>query len=66
MTSIAAPSSLATFPYTHASTSRAAHITLAPVHGSKGKLAVAAVNGDGVWSYDVSTISMPLLVPLLC
>lgn len=54
MASITTPSSLATFDYAHASSSRVPHITLGPVYGSKGKLAVAAVHGDGVWTYDVS------------
>jgi hypothetical protein len=53
MATISAPTSLATFPYAHASSSRAPHVTLGPVHG-RPKLAVAAVHGDGVWTYDVS------------
>jgi hypothetical protein len=55
MASMTTPSSLATFDYSHASSSRVPHITLGGVHGSKGKLAVAAVHGDGVWTYDVSS-----------
>lgn len=65
MASIAAPSSLATFSYAHASSSRVPHVTLAPVHGSKGRLAVAAVHGDGVWTYDVGR-AFALRRPSVC
>jgi hypothetical protein len=55
-TSISTPASLATFPQPHASTSKLPHVTLSPVEGGEGNavLAVAAVQGDGVWTYDVS------------
>ncbi|KAL1413461.1 hypothetical protein Q8F55_001229 [Vanrija albida] len=56
MASISAPTSLATFPYAHASSSRVPHVTLNPVHGSRSRLAVAAVHGDGVWTYDIKTL----------
>jgi hypothetical protein len=54
-TSISTPASLATFPQPHASTSKVPHVTLSPVEGGEGNasLAVAAVQGDGVWTYDV-------------
>jgi len=56
-TSISTPASLATFPQPHASTSKLPHVTLSPVEGGEGNaaLAVAAVQGDGVWTYDVSS-----------
>ncbi|BEJ11039.1 hypothetical protein CspHIS471_0104610 [Cutaneotrichosporon sp. HIS471] len=56
MASISAPTQLATFPNAQASSSRLPHIQLAPVHGSRGRLAVAAVNADGVWTYDIKTL----------
>jgi hypothetical protein len=52
-TSISTPASLATFPQPHASTSKLPHVTLSPVEGGDGNQAVAAVQGDGVWTYDV-------------
>jgi hypothetical protein len=61
-TSISTPASLATFPQPHASTSKLPHVTLSPVEGGEGNavLAVAAVQGDGVWTYDVSSIPYDL------
>jgi hypothetical protein len=61
-TSISTPASLATFPQPHASTSKLPHVTLSPVEGGEGNavLAVAAVQGDGVWTYDVSSIYMTI------
>ncbi|BEI79966.1 hypothetical protein CcaverHIS002_0104950 [Cutaneotrichosporon cavernicola] len=56
MASISAPTQLATFPNAQASSSRLPHIQLAPVHGSRGRLAVAAVKADGVWTYDIKTL----------
>jgi hypothetical protein len=55
MASISTPTSLATFtsPHASSSSSKLPHIALNPVRGSKAKLAVAAVQGDGVWTYDV-------------
>lgn len=56
MSSISTPTSLATFSNPHASGSKQArpHVALSPVFG-QSNLAVAAVQGDGVWTYDVST-----------
>ena len=63
MTSISSPTSLASFQYAHASSSklRQSHITLSPVHGAASPLAVAAVQGDGVWTYDVSHVARPVV-----
>ncbi|WVQ98874.1 hypothetical protein IAU59_006005 [Kwoniella sp. CBS 9459] len=55
MASISTPTSLATFSQPHASSSKGPHITLSPVVGDAGS-AVAAVRGDGVWTYDLSTL----------
>ncbi|WVQ71724.1 hypothetical protein IAR50_001265 [Cryptococcus sp. DSM 104548] len=55
MASIAAPTSIATFPQPHASTSKLPHVSLNPVVGD-ARSAVAAVQGDGVWTYDLSTL----------
>ena len=52
--SISASSALATFSTSHPSTSKLPHVTVAPVHGGGGSLAVAAVQGNGIWTYDVS------------
>ncbi|CAK9785466.1 hypothetical protein CC85DRAFT_330400 [Cutaneotrichosporon oleaginosum] len=56
MASISSPTQLATFQNAQASSSRLPHVQLAPVHGSRGRLAVAAVNADGVWTYDIKTL----------
>ncbi|ORY24961.1 hypothetical protein BCR39DRAFT_545369 [Naematelia encephala] len=56
MASISSATSLATFPLPHASSSKLPHISLNPVLGSDEQLAVAAVQGDGVWTYDLSTL----------
>ncbi|GMK59580.1 hypothetical protein CspeluHIS016_0801860 [Cutaneotrichosporon spelunceum] len=56
MASISAPTQLATFANAQASSSRLPHIQLAPVHRSGGRLAVAAVNANGVWTYDIRTL----------
>ena len=56
-TSISTPASLATFAQPHASSSKQPHVTLSPVEGEDGSYAVAAVQGDGVWTYDVSLYS---------
>ncbi|KAK4686673.1 hypothetical protein P7C73_g3446, partial [Tremellales sp. Uapishka_1] len=56
MAAISTPTSLATFPSAHASSSKLPHVTLSAVKGSNGKLAVAAVQGDGVWTYDLKTL----------
>ena len=53
MASISPPTSLASFSYPHGSSSKLRHVTLGPVHGSSEPMAVAAVQGDGVWTYDV-------------
>jgi hypothetical protein len=53
MASVSSPTSLASFSYQHAQSSRYPHVPLSPVHGTEG-IAVAAVQGDGVWTYDVS------------
>lgn len=53
MASVSSPTSLASFSYQHAQSSRYPHVPLSPVHGTEG-VAVAAVQGDGVWTYDVS------------
>lgn len=53
-TSISTPASLATFSQPHASSSKLPHVTLNPVEGGDDLHAVAAVQGDGVWTYDVS------------
>jgi hypothetical protein len=58
MASISAPTTLAIF---HAQKQKqpaasSSNVTLAPVDGSNGRLAVAAVNGDGVWTYDVRCV----------
>ncbi|KAK8869661.1 hypothetical protein IAR55_000229 [Kwoniella newhampshirensis] len=55
MTSISAPTSLATFAQPHASSSKMPHVRLSPVVGD-ARSAVAAVQGDGVWTYDLSTL----------
>lgn len=55
MASISAPTLLATYQSSHASSSKDRHVSLAPVYGSQGELAVLAVQGDGVWTYDVGT-----------
>ncbi|ODN83191.1 hypothetical protein L202_01379 [Cryptococcus amylolentus CBS 6039] len=55
MASISAPTSIATFPQPHASTSKLPHVALSPVVGD-ARSAVAAVQGDGVWTYDLSTL----------
>jgi hypothetical protein len=58
-TSISTPASLATFQQPHASSSKLPHVTLSPVEGGQGNQAVAAVQGDGVWTYDVRFIPGP-------
>lgn len=58
MASIFTPTLLATFQTSHASSSKNRHVALSPVHGSGGELAVVAVQGDGVWTYDVSSIKI--------
>ncbi|WWD16075.1 hypothetical protein CI109_100500 [Kwoniella shandongensis] len=55
MTSISAPTQLATFAQPHASSSKLPHVRLSPVVGD-ARSAVAAVQGDGVWTYDLSTL----------
>lgn len=60
-TSISPATSLATFSIPHASSSKLPHVTLNTVEVLSGKqgsqrLAVAAVQGDGVWTYDVSVL----------
>ncbi|RXK40670.1 hypothetical protein M231_02127 [Tremella mesenterica] len=57
MTSISPLSSLATFTSPHASSSKRPqpHVTLSPVVGAADK-AVAVVQGDGIWTYDLSTL----------
>jgi phosphotransferase system IIA component len=55
MTSISTPTSLATFQTAHASSSKLQHVSLSEVELSGSKLAVAAVQGDGVWTYDVGS-----------
>ncbi|WVR05325.1 hypothetical protein IAU60_002339 [Kwoniella sp. DSM 27419] len=55
MASISTPTQLATFSQPHASSSKAPHIVLSPVIGNPNS-AVAAVRGDGVWTYDLSTL----------
>jgi hypothetical protein len=55
MTSISTPTSLATFQTSHASSSKLQHVALSEVELSGSKLAVAAVQGDGVWTYDVGS-----------
>lgn len=52
MALISSPTSLTTFSQPHASSSKNPHVRLNPVVGDK-KSAVAAVQGDGVWTYDV-------------
>lgn len=54
MASISSPSSLASFSSSHASSSKRPHVSLNPVQGREDGLAVAAVRGDGIWTYDVS------------
>lgn len=54
MANISPPTLLATFQTSHASSSKNRHVSLSPVLGSEGELAVLAVHGDGVWTYDVS------------
>ncbi|GFZ45721.1 hypothetical protein JCM24511_03450 [Saitozyma sp. JCM 24511] len=56
MTSISTPTSLATFQTAHASSSKLQHVSLSEVELSGSKLAVAAVQGDGVWTYDLQTL----------
>ncbi|WWC89874.1 uncharacterized protein L201_004802 [Kwoniella dendrophila CBS 6074] len=55
MTSISTPTQLATFSQPHASSSKTPHVTLNPVIGDSG-CAVAAVRGDGIWTYDLNTL----------
>ncbi|WRT67285.1 uncharacterized protein IL334_004252 [Kwoniella shivajii] len=55
MASLSTPTQLATFSQPHASSSKSSHITLNPVIGDSG-CAVAAVKGDGVWTYNLSTL----------
>lgn len=55
-TSISTPASLATFTQPHASSSKLPHVSLSAVEGGDGSYAVAAVQGDGVWTYDVSRV----------
>lgn len=52
MALISSPTSLTTFSQPHASSSKNPHVRLNPVVGDK-KSAVVAVQGDGVWTYDV-------------
>ena len=63
MASISASTSLATFTTPHASSSKLPHVSLNPVYGGNAELAVAAVQGDGVWTYDVSS---PTCMSSLC
>lgn len=58
MALISSPTSLTTFSQPHASSSKNPHVSLNPVVGDK-KSAIVAVQGDGVWTYDVG----PNLVP---
>ncbi|WVQ69919.1 uncharacterized protein L199_008142 [Kwoniella botswanensis] len=55
MASISTPTQLATFSQPHASSSKTPHVTLSPVVGDS-KCAVAAVRGDGIWTYDLNTL----------
>ncbi|WWC60934.1 uncharacterized protein I303_103510 [Kwoniella dejecticola CBS 10117] len=55
MTSISTPTQLATFSQPHASSSKLPAVTLSPVIGDPG-CAVAAVRGDGIWTYDLNTL----------
>ncbi|WWC69310.1 uncharacterized protein I206_103248 [Kwoniella pini CBS 10737] len=55
MASISTPTQLATFPQPHASSSKLPPVTLGPVNGDSGS-AVAAVQGDGIWTYDLNTL----------
>jgi hypothetical protein len=61
MTSISSPTLLATFSNNHASSSKLPHVVLSPVIGASESLAVAAVQGDGIWTYDVSSQSRATL-----
>jgi hypothetical protein len=56
MASLYAPTTLAIFHSQKQKqpTASSSHVTLAQVDGSDGRLAVAAVRGDGVWTYNVS------------
>ncbi|ORX33750.1 hypothetical protein BD324DRAFT_638442 [Kockovaella imperatae] len=58
MTSISSPTSLATFSNAQASSSKLhqSHVMLSAVHGAATPFAVAAVQGDGVWTYDLNTL----------
>ncbi|AAW41928.1 hypothetical protein CNB04100 [Cryptococcus deneoformans JEC21] len=55
MALISSPTSLTTFSQPHASSSKNPHVRLNPVVGDK-KSAVVAVQGDGVWTYDLTTL----------
>lgn len=59
MAGISNPTSLATFQNARASSSKLSHVALSGVSGSDGSLAVAAVSGEGVWTYDVSDMGYP-------
>jgi hypothetical protein len=50
------PASLASFSTSAASSSKLPHVAVSAVDGSDGKLGVAAVQGDGVWTYNVSSL----------
>lgn len=56
MASITTPTSLASFSSPHASSSKTPHVALSPVLGRSKEWAVAAVQGDGIWTYDVSAL----------
>lgn len=62
MATLSAPTLLATFNDSGAlaSSSKTApnHVSLSEVEGSEGRLAVATVQGNGVWTYEVSLDSI--------
>ncbi|ADV19528.1 hypothetical protein CNB04100 [Cryptococcus gattii WM276] len=55
MALISSPTSLTTFSQPHASSSKSPHVSMNPVVGDK-KSAVVAVQGDSVWTYDLTTV----------
>ncbi|KAL0254090.1 hypothetical protein I308_101469 [Cryptococcus tetragattii IND107] len=55
MALISSPTSLTTFSQPHASSSKSPHVRMNPVVGDR-KSAVVAVQGDSVWTYDLTTL----------